>query len=81
MGVGEQGWDRSQIPWPNTTEQQSATGSGDLKHVTFAPQVSFLKRVGGNPVQVGLLSQQGLADQSHKPSGTSQFFPNDTKTQ
>lgn len=46
-GVGERGWARLEIPWPNNAEQQSATGSGDLKHVTFVPQVSCPRRVGG----------------------------------
>lgn len=47
VGVGQRGWPRLQIPLPNNAEQQSATGSGDSNHVTFAPQVSCPRRAGG----------------------------------
>lgn len=62
VGVGQRGWPRLRIRLPNNAEQQSATGSGDLNHVTFAPQVSCPRRAGGSRAPARLLPRQGLAD-------------------
>lgn len=78
VGVGEWGWARLQIPWPNNAEQQSATGSGDLKHLTFVPQSSLPEEGCWWP---GACRAAAAAGRSHKPPGTSPFFPVGTKTQ
>lgn len=46
----------------NDAEQQSAMGSGDLKHVMFVSQVPCPRRVGGGRLLARLLPQQGLAE-------------------